>query len=88
MFLKTMDLARLRTSLIRLVQAHAFPNEIALLKAGRALPNGNRLVKLNPFVDVNSGILYVGVVYYIRSYRSSIDIHPFFLKTLLIVAFW
>jgi hypothetical protein len=88
MFLTTVNLARSRTSLIRLIQAHAFSNEITLLKAGRALPNGNRWVKLNPFVDVNSGILYVGVVYHIRSYRSSIDIHPFFLETLLIVAFW
>jgi hypothetical protein len=48
MFLTTVDVARSRTSLNR------------LLKTERARPNGNSLVKLNPFVDVNSGILYVG----------------------------
>jgi hypothetical protein len=56
----TSDFAMSRTSLIRLVQAHIFLNEIALLRAGRGLLKGNRLVKLNSFVDVNSGILYVG----------------------------
>jgi hypothetical protein len=42
------------------VRERAFSTEIALLKAGRALPKGSKLEILNAFVEADSGILSVG----------------------------
>jgi hypothetical protein len=58
--LMTSYLSMSRAYLIRLVRERAFSTEIALVKAGRALPKGSKLEKLNAFVEVDSGILRVG----------------------------
>lgn len=40
-------------------QLEMFPDEYAILKAGKALPNKNRLISLTPFLDTNN-IIRVG----------------------------
>ncbi|CAK1597725.1 unnamed protein product [Parnassius mnemosyne] len=40
-------------------QSEMFPDEYTLLKAGKALPNKNRLIALSPFLDANN-IIRVG----------------------------
>lgn len=45
---------------IRLVQATAFATEIGILTAGKRLPKGYRLSKLNLFMNEDDGLLRVG----------------------------
>lgn len=40
--------------LLRVAQQQSFPVEFELLKAGKALPNKNRLLSLSPFMDSNN----------------------------------
>jgi hypothetical protein len=71
------------------VQQHVFSTEIALLRAGSALPKGHKLEKLNAFVDADSGILRVGDQFYqVLNCHSTIDIHLFSVAILLILDYY
>ena len=59
-FLTAAELSAAQATVIGLVQAKAFTVEIGVLTAGRRLPKGNRLSKLNPFLSKEDGLLRVG----------------------------
>ncbi|KAK2578857.1 hypothetical protein KPH14_012604 [Odynerus spinipes] len=47
------------TTLEKMVQEDAFPEELRVLQSNRELPSGSRLVAMNPFLDEN-GLIRVG----------------------------
>ena len=57
--IQEVDRQEAEMTICRLLQTEAFPEEIKLLNDNKIVPKGNRLHKLDPFLDKN-GILRVG----------------------------